>query len=144
MKTGFEDAFMDIQAGLIALCMEVTGGQVEKVYAYASMGKDSQMFNAFFEKEGRIVTLKQLGITPDLAMQFLEVGTEDLDKIRELCIEKEMPVPTEMKMYYDVKSNQYHADYRYENDSDDTGENAQGTDEKFRKWIEERKGQVTG
>ena len=33
MKTGFEDTFMDIQAGLIALCMEVTGGQVEKVYA---------------------------------------------------------------------------------------------------------------
>lgn len=130
MKTGFEDTFMDIQAGLIALCMEVTDGQVEKVYAYASIQKDSQMFNAFFEKSGKIVTLKQMGITPDLAMQFLEVGTEDLDKIRELCIENEMPVPTEMKMYYDVKSNQYHADYRYENNGEDVGEG-------FQKWIEE-------
>ena len=130
MKTGFEDIFMDIQAGLIALCMEVTDGQVEKVYAYASIQKDSQMFNAFFEKSGKIVTLKQMGITPDLAMQFLEVGTEDLDKIRELCIENEMPVPTEMKMYYDVKSNQYHADYRYENNGEDVGEG-------FQKWIEE-------
>ncbi len=130
MKTGFEDTFMDIQAGLIALCMEVTDGQVEKVYAYASIQKDSQMFNAFFEKSEKIVTLKQMGITPDLAMQFLEVGTEDLDKIRELCIENEMPVPTEMKMYYDVKSNQYHADYRYENNGEDVGEG-------FQKWIEE-------
>ena len=130
MKTGFEDTFMDIQAGLIALCMEVTDGQVEKVYAYASIQKDSQMFNAFFEKSGKIVTLKQMGITPDLAMQFLEVGTEDLDKIRELCIENEMPVPTEMKMYYDVKSNQYHADYRYDNNGVDVGEG-------FQKWIEE-------
>lgn len=130
MKTGFEDTFMDIQAGLIALCMEVTDGQVEKVYAYASIQKDSQMFNAFFEKSGNLVTLKQMGITPDLAMQFLEVGTEDLDKIRELCIENEMPVPTEMKMYYDVKSNQYHADYRYENNGEDVGEG-------FQKWIEE-------
>ena len=130
MKTGFEDTFMDIQAGLIAPCMEVTGGQVEKVYAYASIQKDSQMFNAFFEKSGKIVTLKQMGITPDLAMQFLEVGTEDLDKIRELCIENEMSVPTEMKMYYDVKSNQYHADYRYENNGEDAGEG-------FQKWIEE-------
>lgn len=130
MKTGFEDTFMDIQAGLIALCMEVTDGQVEKVYAYASIQKDSQMFNAFFEKSGKLVTLKQMGITPDLAMQFLEVGTEDLDKIRELCIENEMPVPTEMKMYYDVKSNQYHADYRYENNGEDAVEG-------FQKWIEE-------
>ena len=130
MKTGFEDTFMDIQAGLIALCMEVTDGQVEKVYAYASIQKDSQMFNAFFEKSGKLVTLKQMGIMPDLAMQFLEVGTEDLDKIRELCIENEMPVPTEMKMYYDVKSNQYHADYRYENNGEDVGEG-------FQKWIEE-------
>lgn len=144
MKTGFEDAFMDIQAGLISLCMEVTGGQVDYIFAYASIQKDSQMFHAFFEKEGRIVTLSQLGIASELAMQFLEIGTEDLDKIRELCIENEMPIPTEMKMHYDVKTGEYHADYQYETDGADAGENALGADEKFQKWIEERKIQVTG
>lgn len=39
MADNFEDKFMDLQAGLISLCLEVTDGKVDKVYAYASKEK---------------------------------------------------------------------------------------------------------
>ena len=47
-------------------------------------------------------------------MEFLKVGTADLNKIIRLCEENEMKIPTEIKMYYDVKVGKYSADYKYE------------------------------
>lgn len=48
MKENFEDKFMEIQRGLISLCLEVTDGRIDKIFAYASIEKRSTMFNAFF------------------------------------------------------------------------------------------------
>lgn len=129
----FEDQFMEIQSGLIALCMEVTEEKVDKVFAYVSIEKDSQSFNAFFERDGKILTLNELGIPDGLMMQFLELGTEDLDKIRQLCESEKIAVPTEMKMYFDAKTNQYHADYRYAEE----GEESVGAGEGFVAWLRE-------
>lgn len=39
MKENFEDKFMDLQSGLIALCLEVTDRKVDKIYVYASIEK---------------------------------------------------------------------------------------------------------
>ncbi len=42
---------------------------------------------------------------------FLET---DLTKIKKICEQNETQTPTEMKMYYDVKSGKYKADYKYD------------------------------
>ena len=111
MSKKFEDQFMDLQSELISLSLEVTDKKVDKIYAYASIEEKSQMFNAFFEAAGEIKTLNQLGIDHNRMMQFLKLGTEDLDKIKALGKEYAMPVPTELKLHYDVKTGKYNADY---------------------------------
>lgn len=133
----FEDEFMDLQSGLISLCIEVAQQSISKVYAYCSNEKKSKMFNAFFEVDGEIKTLNQLGIPSKLAFQFLKTGTEDLEKIDALCTKYNMPIPTEMKLCYDVKSGKYDAEYKYEEVcSAKTGKDA---GEVFLEWVSEIK-----
>lgn len=137
MMKKFEDEFMALQSEFISLCLEVTNKKVDKIYAYASIEEKSQMFNAFFEVEGEIKTLNQIEINNNMMIQFLKLGTEDLGKIKALCKEYNMLVPTELKMYYDVKSGKYNADYRYtEICSSKTGISA---GEVFIEWINQKK-----
>ena len=122
MEKVFEDEFMDLQTALISLCLEVTE---EKVYVYCSNEKKSKMFNAFFDVNGEVKTLYQLGVPNELAFQFLKLGKEDLEKVDAICIKHNMPIPTEMKLYYDVTSGKYDAEYKYEEVcSAKTGKNA--------------------
>ena len=111
----FEDEFMDFQSSLISLCVEVLEGRkVDRIFAYCSTEKHSTMFNAFFEDQGNVLTLKQVGIGAELAMQFLSVGTDDLDKLEEICNRYGQPVPTEMKLVYEMETHKFDASYKYE------------------------------
>lgn len=137
MKENFEDKFMEIQTDLISLCLEATGSKVDKIFAYASIEKKSTMFNAFFEKDGRVLTINQLNIDRGTIMEFLKIGTTDLEKIKKICEQNETQTPTEIKMYYDVKTGEYNADYKYnEVCSDKTG---MSSGQVFMKWYNEIK-----
>ena len=135
MSKVFEDAFMDLQAGLISLCLEVINRKADKVFAYGSNEKKSKSFNAFFEIDGEIKTLGQLNVPRDLAFRFLDIGTEDVEKLDALGEEYNRPVPTELKLYYDIPTNAFRADYKYEEVcSERTGRDAS---EVFLEWVEE-------
>lgn len=137
MKENFEDKFMEIQTGLISLCLEVTGSKIDKIFAYASIEKKSTMFNAFFERDGKVLTINQLNIDRGTVMEFLKIGTTDLEKIKVICEQNEIQTPTEIKMYYDVKTGKYNADYKYDEVcSDKTG---MSSGEVFMKWYNEIK-----
>ena len=137
MKENFEDKFMEVQTDLISLCLEVTESKIDKIFAYVSIEKKSTMFNAFFEKEGKILTINQLNIDRRTVMDFLRIGTTDLTKIKKICEQNETQTPTEIKMYYDVKSGKYKADYKYDEVcSDKTG---MSSGEVFMKWYNEIK-----
>lgn len=113
MSNQFEDEFMDLQADLINLCLEATEKKVNKVYAYVSIEEKSKMFNAFFDVNGEVKTLNQLGLSNSLINQLLKLGTGDLEKIKSVCKSFNKPIPTEIKMYYDVNTGKYSADYKY-------------------------------
>lgn len=142
MEKCFEDEFMDIQSDLVSLCLEVTEGKVDKIYAYASIESKSMMFNAFFEKAGKVVTMNQLSIDKLLMLEFLKVGTMDLQKVRELCMRYETKTPIEMKMVYIVGTGEYKASYLY----DEMGSEipALSSGEAFMAWYEEvkKEGQI--
>lgn len=138
MSKVFEDEFMDVQASIISLCLEVTKKKVQKVYAYCSNEKKSKMFNVFFDVSGQIKTLNQLGVPQKPAFQFLKLGIEELKNLNAICAKHNMPAPTEMKLYYDVTSGKFDANYKYEEVcSAKTGKCAA---EVFMEWIEEIKG----
>lgn len=137
MKENFEDKFMEIQTDLISLCLEVTGSKVDKIFAYATIEKKSTMFNAFFEKDGNVLTINQLNIDRGTVMEFLKIGTTDLEKIKKICEQNEIQTPTEIKMYYDVKNGKYNADYKY--DEVCSYKTGISSGEVFMKWYNEIK-----
>ena len=139
MKSIFEDKFMELQSGLIMLCLEVTDKKVDKVYGYAYIDETSTMFNAFFEVAGEIRTLNQLPVDRNTMFEFLKLGTDDLSQVRELCREYGMKCPVEMKMYYNVTSGKYSADYRYEEASEEVTDMSPG--EMFMEWMKDIKRQ---
>lgn len=100
----FEDELMDTQSELIALTLNMVGKAADKIFAYCSIEAKSQMFNVFFELDGKIKTLNEMGIVPSRAMELLRTGTHGLDKIKEVCAKYNYPTPTEIKMIYDVKT----------------------------------------
>ena len=114
MNKVFEDEFMDVQASIISLCLELTEKKVDKIYAYCSNEKYCLMFNAFFVVNGEVKTTEQLKIPDDLTFQFLKLGCEDLERLNAVCKKHNMPAPTELKLYYDVTSRKFNADYKYE------------------------------
>lgn len=121
MKVGFEDKFMDIQAGLIELCLEaLEDTKVDKIFAYAFIGDRSNSFNVFFgrkgglfNRKGTILTASQV-IEASLLPQVFKLASEDLDTLRSVCTENEAPCPVEMKMYYDCNTRGYHAAFVYD------------------------------
>lgn len=138
MSKVFEDEFMELQTGLIALCLEVTNGKVDKVFAYGSNEKHSTMFNAFFEVNGEIRTLNTLGIPKELAFQFLGIGIEDLEKLDDIGKTYGRPVPTELKLYYDVRTKKFRSEYRYEEIC--SARTGRAAEDVFNEWIAEMKG----
>lgn len=137
MKKGFEDAFMDIQSGLISLCLEAAAIEVDKVYAYASIEEKSQMFNAFFLVDGEIKTVNQVNTDNSMIRQFLKLGTADLNKVRTVCASYEAPQPTEMKLYYDANTRKFHAQYKYDSVCNESSGLSSG--QVFMAWIDEIK-----
>lgn len=137
MKKVFEDEFMEVQSDLVALCLEVAERDVEKVFVYCSIEEKSRMFNAFFEVDGKIQTTNQMGLNSTLVMQFLKVGTSDLERIKNICTSYNMQIPTEIKLFYDAKTGKLNANYEYkEICSAKTGKSA---GEVFLDWISEMK-----
>ena len=59
MLKGFEDAFVDVQASVISLCLELlsnSGRTAEKIYVYLYQNNDIDYIDAFFEQEGKLYT----------------------------------------------------------------------------------------
>ena len=111
----FEDEFMEVQSGLISLCMEFIGeNEVDKVYAYGSIEDGSYSFNVFFEVNGEIKNPKAFEPQEHKIFKFLNVGTLELTNIEDVCTQYNKPVPTEIKLYYDVKTGKFNAHYKYE------------------------------
>ena len=109
----FEDEFSEVQTGLISLCMELTRTKVDKVFAYCSIEDNSQAFNAFFEKDGKILKNNQVGANIETVNEFLRLGTSDLDQLREVCARYGKPVPRQIKMIYDTKTHGFDAKISY-------------------------------
>lgn len=137
MSKVFEDVFMDLQSEFVSLSLELIGDRADIIYIYISIEEKSKMLNAFCKSSNEIKTLNLMGLEKSIVMQFLKIGTEDIDKIKSLCNEYGMKIPTEMKMTYHVHTGKYSVDLKYESIcSSKTGMSA---GEVFTTWLQETK-----
>lgn len=135
MERVFEDEFMDLHASIISLCKELVeyGPEVDMIYAYCSIEGRTYTFDVFYTAQGKAITLKELNVPDSTKWQFLKIGVQETVKIGGLCKEFERPVPTEIKMIYNMKTQEFTSDYQYE--SQETDEI--NTDDIFDDWIKE-------
>ena len=141
MGKTFEDEFMDIQSDLISLCLEFADGKADKIFAFAEISKYCLSFNAYFRHEGVIKHIAQMAQAMSQGYsyvdQFFDIGISDLKKILEVCERYNREIPAEMKMYYDVKTGRFNAEYRYEKDIPQSEDYY--ADKTFDEWEKELK-----
>jgi len=112
MKNGFEDAFTDLQSEYISLCMEVCGDSADEINVLIYQDKSCCAFNAFFVEKGAVKTAE--AYADDLLVErFLEMGTDDIDKLLACCEEYGYPCPNEMRLIYETRTGRFNAEYQY-------------------------------
>lgn len=74
---GFEDAFTDLQAEFVSLCMEYTNGNVDKIYIYIYQDTSQKMFNAIFVKGNDVIPAGNFA-DDEASDEFLSIGTKIL------------------------------------------------------------------
>ncbi|WP_195696833.1 DUF600 domain-containing protein [Priestia megaterium] len=148
----FEDFFSELQTDMVAICLEYVENKADEIYIYCSYEPKMYVFDFFFKINEKVVHKHQLNeVKPELNGQdnlvydvsrerqkaALKIGNGDLKLIHKKCEEFDRDMPTEMKLFYDVKKNSLKANYRY--DLIYTNDDELLPDDIFDCWFEEVK-----
>lgn len=122
MSKVFEDRLVEIQADMVDICMEYVDYQADEIYIYCSAEGRMISSDYFYKIDGQIVerhktnTISPIyNVSTENQGECLRILNEDIQKIKKLCEEYKRPMPTEIKMIYDVKKNSLDVDYKYDN-----------------------------
>lgn len=119
----FEDYFTEIQADMVSVCLEYVENKADKIYIYVSFEANVMTPNYFYDIDGSILKKHELndannGFVYDVSCErqkaCLKILMEDIKKTVNLCKEYNRPMPTEIKMVYDVNTKELNANYKYE------------------------------
>lgn len=150
MAKTFEDEFMELQADMVSICLEYVEDDAEKIYIYGSCEGSITKGNCFFKIDGRVlrkhqlnqVTGKHYDVSPERQEGCLNIILEDLGKLKDVCKRYQQPMPTEIKLVYDVATRNLDAQYQYEKVYTDNIYLA--PDDMERQWFEQVKAQEEG
>ncbi|MCS1351664.1 DUF600 domain-containing protein [Mechercharimyces sp. CAU 1602] len=141
----FEDYFSELQADMVSICLEYVNNEADNIYIYCFHEEGWYSFNVFYKIRGVVVRKHKLNEIPGVNFVYdtsgerqnavLNVGIDNLKKIKKKCEEFGRDVPKEMKLHYDVRSNKLQAKYRY--DLVVTHDEELLPDDLFDSWFEE-------
>lgn len=126
MDKVFEDYFSELQTDMISICLENVENRADNIYIYCSY-ENNVIASSYFNKiNGNVVSRSKLNdaINPsevqyDVSVERQKAVTkiinEDIKKIKKICSDFNRPMPTEMRLVYDVVKNSLKAEYKYEN-----------------------------
>ncbi len=117
MLEGFEDAFVDAQARVVSLCLELLENsekEADNIYIYLFQNNDEDYIDAFFEKEGKLYATDDLFSEEEIDA-FFDCGVEDIENIIDICKAYDTKCPHEYKLIYNVKNKSFDSNYNYEN-----------------------------
>ena len=127
----FEDYFSELQADMVAICLEYVENKAEDIYIYWSYEPEMYVFDVFFKINSQFVFKHNLNdavnststkgkkvLIYDTSEQrqeaVLDIGLENLEKIHDKCKEYGKEMPTEIKLHYNMKQNSLKGKYRYD------------------------------
>jgi len=122
MSKVFEDYFSEIQADMVAICLEYVENVAETIYIYCSHEEGMISSDFFYRINNQLKERHKINecgtisydVSTDRQDMVLEILNDDIEKMINLCKEYDRPMPTEMKLVYEVKNNSLVADYQYE------------------------------
>ncbi|USK50227.1 DUF600 domain-containing protein [Bacillus sp. CMF12] len=148
----FEDYFSEIQTDMVAICLEYVENKADEIFIYCSYESEMYVFDFFYRINGKIVHKHQLNdaikkldshqnqiydVSRERQKAALKIGNQNLKLIHKKCEDFNKEMPTEMKLYYNVKQNSLKGKYRY--DLVYTKDDELLPDDIFDLWFEEMK-----
>lgn len=122
----FEDYFSELQADMVSICLEYVNDKADYIFIDCSNEAGAISSNFFYCINGKIVERHKLNnvLADDTQFKY-DISVErqkaainfinnDIKKIMELCREYDRPVPTQMRIVYNVKTSRCNADYQYD------------------------------
>ena len=125
MSKVFEDEFSALQADMVSICLEYVDDVADKIYIYCSAEDGWITGDFFYQINGKVVQCHRLNevllpgqaeydVSGDRQDAVLDVISEDIAKLQAVCKKYNRPMPTEMKLVYNVKTDAFDAEYKYE------------------------------
>ncbi len=151
MGKEFESYFTELQTDMVAICLEYVNHKADNIYIYCSYEPQVYVFDVFFHINGQVVHKGQLN---NLKSKYfyddsrkrqramLRLGNKNLQLIHKKSDDFNREMPTEMKLYYDVKKNSLTAKYKY--DLVYSNDDKLLPDNIFDEWFEEVKNKIEG
>lgn len=133
MTKVFEDYFSELQTDMVSICLENTENQGDNIYIYCSCENNVYSVGYFYKINGDLVERHKLNeklpgfdISIERQKEVMRILMENLKKIEKVCEKFNNPMPTEMKLVYNIKRNSLDANYQYDliysNDSEKTAD----------------------
>jgi hypothetical protein len=145
MTATFEDAFSALQKDMVQIAYAYVEDRADKIFVWAS-SEEGFSYDVFFMVHGKVVEKHKLNdvlwpeepeydVSRDRQRAMLRVGMEDVKKLQAVCQRYDRPMPTELRLTYDVTARRLSADYSYEllytNSRTLTG------DDIFQRWFDQ-------
>jgi hypothetical protein len=123
----FEDYFSELQADMVAICLEYVNNKADEIFIYCSYEPKMYVFDFFYKINGEAVHKHQLNeavkeldsqrnhvydVSRERQKAALRIGNQNLKLIHKKCEEFNQDMPTEMKLCYHVKKNGLKGKYR--------------------------------
>lgn len=148
MEKVFEDFFSELQADMVSVCLEYVEKRAEKIYIYCSCEGGVVAGNFFYMLNGKVIKKhklndvittgqKEYDVSPDRQNKVLDAICGDINSLKKLCEEYKKDMPTQIKLVYDVTTNNLDADYKY--DLIYTKSATKTSSDIFEKWYETEK-----
>ncbi|MEC2159697.1 DUF600 domain-containing protein [Virgibacillus halodenitrificans] len=125
MSEIFEDKFSELQADMVAICLEYVGNRAEKIFIYGSFEEKVISSDFFYCINGVVVRKHKLNDAINNPMDFqydtsgerqsgvLNILNNNIKEMIKLCKEYNREMPSEIKLVYNVVNNSLKADYKY-------------------------------
>ncbi|WP_240338341.1 DUF600 domain-containing protein [Peribacillus alkalitolerans] len=121
----FEDYFSELQADMVAICLEYVDNQADDIYIYGSYEPEMYAFDVFYKINGNVILKNNINVAVndkeekydtslDRQEAVLDIGLKNLEEIHKKCEEFNKEMPTEIKLHYKVKENSLTGRYKYD------------------------------
>lgn len=125
MKKVFEDNFSELQADMVAICLEYVEKRAEKIYIYCSFENGAIASGFFYKVNNKIVKKNKLNdvisendrkydVSIARQKETVNIINDDIKMLMRLCKEYHREMPTQIKLVYDICTNKLNAEYSYD------------------------------